>query len=267
MLASENPNTVLESVEIESDSESSFSHIFYPYANDSLLNMIFTVRARHPGRIENTGSCATWGFKKFSSSYFSPNFLSSISNNTSTAEFKADFDFSSCPKFFINTVYPMDTAAVKKWDLEADQILKIEFEFFKEVENSNFVEVLLGLYCDKFNAIFYPLKFSYSNVSPNIIKTTPEALNFYSNPNFLNFETFEVEVLHLEDTVTQAAFSSNSFLPLYVASSNPPFLENPNLIKNGSKIKMTLGLNPDFEITNKPKNGNLTFGDPEKVRA
>ncbi|KAE9549179.1 hypothetical protein FO519_007611 [Halicephalobus sp. NKZ332] len=187
-----------------------------------------------------------------------------ISGNSSFAEFSTNFDNSSCPKFNIDIIYPKDTVSVNKWDFGENQNLKVEFDFLEKIENSNSVDVLLAIYCGQYDGVSVPLKFFYSNPNSNFVKVIPSSLNFYSNPNFFpQLENVEIEFVNLQNTISEPIFSSTSFLPFYVSSSSPPYLETSNLIKNGSKIRMTLGLNPSFEVNEKVKDGVLKFGNPE----
>lgn len=262
ILSSKNQKIVVDSLEIISESMTTFSHIFYPFVGTEIENETFTVRAKQPGQNGQQSSCATWHFPKLFVEKIRDDFVVKLINETVRVDFRTNADQLKCQDFDVFVVEPAEFLTSEGWALDGEHLV---VDFVLKNVSDEVINATIAFQCDQFNGIFVKIQFDTCR-NRNQIKITPPMLYFYGNQkSFPPLQILEIEFLNLEKPITEPLITATSLLPFFVASSTPPYLQNSALYQNGTKVKLMLGLDQSFKSFDKEFSGILKFGSPQNV--
>uniref|UniRef100_A0A914Z2I2 EGF-like domain-containing protein n=1 Tax=Panagrolaimus superbus TaxID=310955 RepID=A0A914Z2I2_9BILA len=246
VLSSSNPNAILESFEITSISPTAFSHIFYPFSGTK-ESETYTVRAKHPGKKNDTTNCATWTLKRLK---IKPEKQSiKIINGTATTNYFVNAKAINCQNFHVTVFQPVEFIFIDSFDLFGDKAT-VTFNVSKNIfDLPRITNVTIAFFCDKYSGIFVKQQFlSADNSIAADIQISPKSLEFYSSSTtFPQYILLKIAINSIPYNLEEESLiSDTNILPFYVVASNPPYLNNPTIYRNGSKIEVLLGLSQSW---------------------
>uniref|UniRef100_A0A914Q2P0 EGF-like domain-containing protein n=1 Tax=Panagrolaimus davidi TaxID=227884 RepID=A0A914Q2P0_9BILA len=230
ILSSSNPNAILESFEISSTSSSSFSHLFYPFSSTK-ESETYTVRAKHPGKKNDTTNCATWTVKRLQ---VKPKKQSiKVENGTAIESYFTNAKAINCPNFDVRIIKPADIITVGSINLLKDKTI-ITYVTSNKAELPKITNVTIAFICDKFSGVTVKQQFLSADNTLADIEFFPKSLEFYtSTTNIPQYIMLKIQINSMPYSLDESLISDTNILPFYVAASNPPYLNNPTIYRIG----------------------------------
>ena len=224
---------------ITSDSRSTFSHLFYPHSGTKETET-YTVRAKHPGKVNDTTNCATWTLKRLAVE--SATKTVNIENGIATANYTSNLNNVNCPNFDVIVIQPAAGITVTSFERSGDDVAA-NFATSHTSALPRITNVTIAFMCDSFSGMSITQGFHSRTESPGDFGVYPKTLEFYTSiSDSPQFVPLEIVINSIPSNLEESLITDAALLPFYVAASNPPYLNNPTIYRNGSKIEMLLGL-------------------------